>query len=303
MLSEVAQALITERAGTYLDATVGGGGHSEAILERLDHTAQLIAVDRDPEAIAEAESRLGRFGERVSLLKGRFNQLPTLLSGCLQERQASGLNGAVFDLGVSSHQIDEASRGFSYHQEGPLDMRMDRSAGVPAAELIAHVSEADLGDIIKRYGEERNARQVARSICRRRDSAGMETTADLRVAVEDTRPRSPTKTLARVFQALRIEVNEELGELDAGLNATIELLAPGGRLAVISYHSLEDRLVKQKLADLVRGCICPPKIPVCTCGRTPSFKNLLRKARRPSGREIAANSRARSATLRLFEKV
>ena len=303
MLLEVVEALITERTGTYLDATVGGGGHSEAILERLDRSGQVIAVDRDPEAIVEAESRLGRFGGQLWLLRGRFDQLPTLLAGRLQERQPSGLNGAVFDLGVSSHQIDEASRGFSYHQEGPLDMRMDRSSGVPAAELIAHVSEADLGDIIKRYGEERNARRVARSICRRRDSARMETTADLRVAVEDTHPRSPTKTLARVFQALRIEVNEELGELDAGLDAALELLVPGGRLAVISYHSLEDRLVKQKLADLVRGCICPPKIPVCTCGRTPSFINLLRKARRPSEREIAANSRARSATLRLFEKV
>ena len=303
MVAEVVDHLIADPTGLFLDSTAGGGGHSEAILRHLHGSGHLVAVDRDIEAISEVESRLRRDNqERITILQGRFIQLGSLLSEIIEKRSC-GLSGALFDLGVSSHQIDDPSRGFSYHQDGPLDMRMDRSAGVPVVELLAHVSEADLVSIIKRYGEERHARRIARAICRRRSQGEMETTADLKAAVAATGPQKPTKTLARVFQALRIEVNEELKELDGGLEAVIDLLAPGGRVATISYHSLEDRLVKQKFATLVQGCICPPRIPVCGCGRSPSFRRLHRKALRSSPQEVATNSRARSAVLRVFEKV
>ena len=303
MVSEVVDNLVAHPTGLFLDATAGGGGHSEALLKHLHDGGHLVAVDRDGDAISEVESRLRAHGkEKLTVLRGSFNQLGTLLSGMVDERSA-GLSGALFDLGVSSRQIDDPQRGFSYHQDGPLDMRMDRSSGVPAVELLAQVSEADLVSIIKRYGEERQARRIARKICEMRTQAGMQTTADLRAAIVATGPQKPTKTLARVFQALRIEVNEELRELDGGLEAVIELLGPGGRLVTIAYQSLEDRLVKQKLAELTRGCICPPRIPVCACGRTPTFRNLHRKAIRPGPQEVAANSRARSAVLRIFEKV
>jgi len=213
------------------------------------------------------------------------------------------VDGALFDLGVSSHQIDEGERGFSFRQDGLLDMRMDRSSGVPVGQLLARIEEADLADIIRRYGEERGHRRIARAICRARDSGPMETTDQLRAAVVSTRPDMPDKTLARVFQALRIHVNDELEELRAGLEAAIELLNPGGRLVVISYHSLEDRMVKVRLAELARGCICPPRVPVCGCGRTPSFRPVWRKARRPSAAEVKANPRSRSARLRAAEKL
>jgi 16S rRNA (cytosine1402-N4)-methyltransferase len=180
---------------------------------------------------------------------------------------------------------------------------MDRSTGVPAAEMIADVSEADLAGIIKKYGEERGARRIARSICRQRDRKSLRTTGDLRQAIAATGPSHPNKTLARVFQAVRIQVNDEMTQLDDGLNSAIESLPIGGRLAVISYHSLEDRLVKVKMADLMRGCICPPRMPVCACGRKPQFKGLYRKPLKAGAQEVADNPRARSALLRISERI
>ena len=303
MVEQVVEGLVTDRTGVYLDATVGGGGHGRAILEALGDRGHLIGLDRDGEALKAASALAVDFPGQVTLLQGTFGDLTQQLELARDALRGRELRGVLFDLGVSSHQIDEAERGFSYHRDGPLDMRMDRSAGVPVAEMIAQVSEADLAGIIKQYGEERGARRIARSICRQRDRHGMETTADLRRAVVDTGPSHPAKTLARVFQSLRIHVNEELAQLEGGLNAAIDTLPTGGRLAVISYHSLEDRLVKVRLVELMRGCVCPPRMPVCICGNRPQFKALHRKPLRAESDEVAANRRARSALLRLFERV
>ena len=301
MVEQVVEGLVTDRTGVYLDATVGGGGHGRAILESLGDKGHLIGLDRDAEALRAASALADDFPGQVTLLQCTFDDLEQQLGrDALGGRQ---MHGVLFDLGVSSHQIDEAERGFSYHREGPLDMRMDRSAGVPVVEVIAQVSEADLAGIIKKYGEERGARRIARSICRLRDRHGLRTTGDLRQAVTDTGPSHPNKTLARVFQAVRMQVNDELTQLDGGLDNAIDSLPTGGRLAVISYHSLEDRLVKVKLAALMRGCICPPRMPVCACGRKPQFKRLYRKPLRAGGEEVADNRRARSALLRIAERI
>ena len=301
MVSEVVAGL--DRAdGIYLDATLGGGGHSAALLKAVDG-ARLIGVDRDASAISEASARLEEFGARAVVCHGTFAQLPALARPALQEWGRAGIDGVLFDLGVSSHQIDAAARGFSFRQDGLLDMRMDRSAGVPAVDLLAHVEETDLARIIKQNSEERLARRIARAICRRRDEKGLRTTGELREAIAATRPQRLEKSLARVFQALRIEVNDELSQLAEGLEGAVELLSPGGRIAAISYHSLEDRQVKTRFAELMRRCICPPRVPVCTCGHHPLFKAILRKPARPDPAEVESNPRARSAKLRLYEKL
>lgn len=302
MVSEVLEGLVGREDGVFVDATAGGGGHSAALLEAAPR-ARLIAADRDAAAVAATTSRLSRFGGRVRVIQGALSCLVEAVQPLLEAWDADGVDGVLFDLGVSSHQIDEGARGFSFRQDGLLDMRMDRSSGVPVGQLLERIEEADLASIIRRYGEERGYRRIARAICRARDGGAMETTGQLRAAVVSTRPERPEKTLARVFQALRIYVNDELEELRAGLEAAIELLRPGGRLAVISYHSLEDRLTKVRMAELARGCICPPRVPVCTCGRVPSFRPVWRRARRPSEGEVAANPRSRSARLRVAEKL
>ena len=299
MVSEVVAGLVNDPAGVYVDATAGGGGHSRAILGRLAQDGRLIAIDRDPEAIARLRQIAGEFAGRMVVLQGNFCDLPILLE---EAAEATAVSGLLFDLGVSSHQIDEPGRGFSYRETGPLDMRMDRGAGVPAGDLLAQVSEADLSDLIRRYGEERGARRIARAICSRRDCGGMRSTGDLRAAVESTHPQMPNKTLARVFQALRIAVNDELKALESALGAAVEMLNGNGRLAVISYHSLEDRLVKSALAAAIKGCTCPPRIPVCRCGRKRSFRPVHQR-RTATAAETAANPRARSAGLRVFEKL
>lgn len=301
MVSEVVAGLECTDS-TYLDATLGGGGHSAALLEAVEG-ARIIAIDRDPAAIREAGARLEKFGERAVLLHGTFAQLPELVTPWLRRWGRSGLGGVLFDFGVSSHQIDEAARGFSFRQDGLLDMRMDRSAGVPVVEFLARVEEVDLARIIKDNSDERFALRVARAICRRRSKQGLRTTGELREAIASTHPQRLEKTLARVFQALRIEVNDELGQLEKGLAGAIELLNPAGRIATIAYHSLEDRRVKVKFAQLMRGCICPPRVPVCTCGHRPLFRAILRKPGRPDPAEIGTNPRARSAKLRLYEKL
>ena len=299
MVQEVLQGLVVDPGGIYLDATAGGGGHSRAILQALNPEGYLIAVDRDMEAVAAARQALADYAGRFEVVHGSFAELPQLLAA----REVQGVQGVLFDLGVSSHQVDEASRGFSYQEDGPLDMRMDPGREISAAELVARATEGELAQLIKQYGEERRARQIARSICRVRQRQGLETTADLRKAVEATRPRHLPKTLARVFQAFRIAVNDELEQLEKGLEAVSEILVPGGRAAVIAYHSLEDRLVKTRFAELVRGCICPPDLPVCACGRKPRFRSVLRKAQRASPDEVRINRRARSAILRVCEKI
>lgn len=291
--------LVAGQGGIYLDATVGGAGHSEAILKALGAEGHLVALDRDGEAVARARQSLKGFSDRAVIIQGSFAELECLL----KKRRISELQGALFDLGVSSHQIDAPERGFSYRQNGPLDMRMDIRQELSASALIARSSEAEITRIIKMYGEERKARPIARSICRGRGSRRMETTLELREAVEAARPHNPIKTLSRVFQAFRIAVNDELGELEKGVETAIAMLASGGRLAVIAYHSLEDRMVKTKLNRLVRGCICPRDIPQCVCGKMPTFRKVGGKVLRPGTDEIAVNQRARSARLRIYEKL
>ena len=298
MVEEVVAGLVADPHGAYVDATVGGGGHSWALLQALGPKGRLLAVDRDREAVAVARARLAA-DARVVVRRGRFAELGELL----MQEGIGPLSGVLFDLGVSSHQIDAPVRGFSYQTDGPLDMRMDAEVGLTAAELIAACSEAELAKLIARYGEERAARRIARSICRQQQLAPLITTQALRQAVAATRPQMLNKTLARVFQALRIAVNDELGQLQAGLAAVEVGLKPGGRLAVMAYHSLEDRLVKQHFAALVRGCICPPRMPICTCGRKPSFKRVGHKLQRVSEAEVKQNTRARSAVLRIYEKI
>ena len=297
MVAEVVAGLVADPNGAYADATAGGGGHSWALLQALGPKGRLLAVDRDREAVAAARARLAA-DARAVVRRGCFAELSALLA----QEGIGPLSGVLFDLGVSSHQIDAPARGFSYQADGPLDMRMDAEVGPTAAAWIAGCSEAELAELIARYGEERAARRIAHSICRQQGLAPLATTQALRQAVATTRPRMLNKTLARVFQALRIAVNDELGQLQAGLAAVEAGLKPGGRLAVMAYHSLEDRLVKQHFAALMRGCICPPRVPVCTCGRQPSFKRVGPKLQRASAAEIAQNSRARSAVLRLYEK-
>ena len=298
MVAEVVAGLVADPDGAYVDATAGGGGHSGALLQALGPKGRLLAVDRDREAVAAARARLAA-DTRAVVRRGRFAELSELLA----QEGIGPLSGVLFDLGVSSHQIDVPTRGFSYQADGPLDMRMDAEVGPTAAELIAAYNEAELAELIARYGEERAARRIARSICRQQRLAPLTTTQALRQAVAATRPQMLNKTLARVFQALRIAVNDELGQLQAGLTAVEAELEHGGRLAVVAYHSLEDRLVKQHLATLMRGCICPPRVPICTCGRKPSFKRVGHKLQKASTAEIKQNTRARSAVLRIYEKI
>ena len=298
MVEEVVAGLVADPDGAYVDATAGGGGHSWALLQALGSKGRLLAVDRDREAVAAVRARLAA-DARAVVSQGCFAELSELLA----QEGIGSLSGVLFDLGVSSHQIDASARGFSYQADGPLDMRMDAAVGPTAAELIAACSERELAELIARYGEERAARRIARSIYRQQRLAPLTTTQALREAVAATRPQMLNKTLARVFQALRIAVNDELGQLQAGLTAAEAGLKPGGRLAVLAYHSFEDRLVKQHFAALVRGCICPPRVPICTCGRRPSFKRVGRKLQSASEAEVKQNTRARSAILRIYEKI
>ena len=297
MVEEVVAGLVADPDGAYVDATAGGGGHSWALLQALGPKGRLLAVDRDREAVAVARARLAA-DTRAVVRQGRFAELSELLA----QEGIGPLSGVLFDLGVSSHQIDAPARGFSYQADGPLDMRMDAEVGPTVAELIAASSEAELAELIAHYGEERGARRIARSIYRQQQLEPLTTTQALRQVVAATRPQMLNKTLARVFQALRIAVNDELGQLQAGLEAMEKELRLGGRLAVLAYHSLEDRLVKQHLAALIRGCICPPRVPICTCGRKPSFKRVSHKLQRASEAEVKQNTRARSAILRIYEK-
>ncbi len=302
MVDEVTSGLINDPEGVYVDVTIGGGGHGEAVLRALGESGHLIACDRDPAALNEAGRRLRPFGGQVSFLQCAFSSLAQSVAPHVRRHEAAGAAGILADLGVSSHQIDEASRGFSYHQDGPLDMRMDRSTGVPAVDLLQQIEQAALVKLIRDYGEERRAKQIAGAICRRRDEGLLLSTSDLREAVASTKPRMLNKSLARVFQALRIAINGELDELSQFVDSSGELLAPGGRLVVIAYHSLEDRIVKTQMAPLVKGCVCPPRLPACVCGHEPTFK-ARSKALTATKAEIEANPRARSAKLRIYEKL
>lgn len=299
MVAEVLKWLAPRVGGTYLDGTVGGGGHAETILAAAEGN-RVWAVDRDPEAVQAARKRLQRFGDRVRIEVGDFAE------ACETFDLGEGtLDGVLMDLGVSSHQIDFSSRGFTFRPGAPLDMRMggEGHGGQSAADLLNQASEGELRDIFRRYGEERRAGRLAREVVSRRARAPFAASDDL-VAVIDAvwgRPAAPADR-ARIFQALRIAVNEELESLDAALPALRRCLRSGGRFVVLSYHSLEDRQVKQAFRLWSRDCVCPPEIPICQCGGVPQGRELVRRPVRPSEDEVARNPRARSARLRAWEK-
>ena len=300
MLAEVLATLGPQDGATYLDATFGGGGYARAILEAAPGCT-VFAIDRDPDAIGRGAALAQAFAGRLHLIEGRFGDMLSLL----RDRGIAALDGVVMDLGVSSFQLDQAERGFSFRADGPLDMRMEKS-GPSAAELVTSLPERELADIIFRFGEERFARRIARAIVARRAEAPFTTTADLAALVRRAVPRDPSGIdgATRSFQALRIAVNDELGEVERGIAAAMELLAPGGRLVVVAFHSLEDRIVKQAMAAASGRGGASRHDPAALSGRAkPAFHLLTPRAMRPQDAECSANPRARSARLRGIERL
>ena len=299
LLNECLEGLAIDPTGIYLDGTAGGGGHSSQIARRLT-TGRLVSLDQDPDAIEAAGKALE--GLPATLVQTNFCNARSALYGLGIEK----INGALLDLGVSSHQLDDASRGFSYRQDAPLDMRMSQS-GLSARDIVNTYSVDELTRILREYGEERFAYKIARNIEKRRAQAPIETTFELVEIVKESIPaparREGGHPAKRTFQAIRIAVNSELDHLSQCLDRAFEYLAPGGRFAIITFHSLEDRMVKQKFADLAKGCICPPDFPVCVCGRTPRAKLVSRKPILPSEDELAKNNRSHSAKLRVCERI
>jgi len=302
LADEVRELLAVQPGETVVDATFGAGGHASLLARDLDGRGRLVAIDRDPTVRPFFEGFRRRHGDlQTRFLRGEADVVLGQLAG-----NGFRADAVLMDLGVSSMQIDRPERGFSYATDAPLDMRMDPTAPLSAADLVNEESERELATIFRRLGEERYARQIARAVVRRRRERPFERTAELVDTIRGALPAParfgdghPGK---RVFQALRIAVNDELGSLERALPAALELLRPGGRLAVISFHSLEDRIVKHFLRDQERGCTCPPDFPVCVCGREPALRLLTRKAVRPSVREVAENPRAASARLRAAVK-
>ena len=296
MADEVLKLLEPERGLWFLDGTVGGGGHAERILES-NPAATLIGLDQDPDAIEAARARLARFGDRAMVMTGNFRDAAELL----QDYKDVGLDGALLDLGVSSHQIDTMARGFSFRRGTPLNMRMGGTTGGwrTAADLLNTASEEELGKIFRDFGEERKWRGMSREIARRRQEKPLRTADDLVAAASTAlwRPLSP-RDKARLFQAVRIAVNDELEALQDGLESISRLLKTEGRLVVISYHSLEDRIVKETFREWSRECVCPPEMPVCTCRGRALGRRLTKKPMRPTEMEVASNPRSRSARLR-----
>lgn len=302
LLEESVKALDIKEDGVYVDGTLGGGGHSYRILAQCPKTA-LIGIDRDPEAIEAAKKRLNEFSGRVTFVNRNFSEIKDILN----ELGIEFINGAVLDLGVSSYQLDNAGRGFSYMNNAPLDMRMNRSDDLSAYDVINRYSLDELTRIFFEYGEEKWSRRIADFIIREREKKPIETTFELVDIIKAAIPKKarldgghPAK---RIFQAVRIEVNGELRILEAAIKDFIDVLAPGGRLAVITFHSLEDRIVKQTFAALAKGCTCPKEFPVCVCGKKPQIRLLTRKPIEPGKEEIENNSRSKSAKLRVAEKL
>lgn len=300
MLNEAVDALKVQPHGIYLDCTLGGGGHAFKIGEKLDADGVLIGIDRDEDAISAAQEKLSALPCKVEIIHGNFSELDKILD----ELQIDKIDGAIFDLGVSSHQIDTAERGFSYMHDAPLDMRMDRTKNFSAFDVINNYSEENLVKIFSEYGEERFSKRIAKNIVGARKNYAIETTGELVKIIEKSVPKisdggHPAK---RVFQAVRIEVNHELEILESAVTAAVKRLKSGGRIAVITFHSLEDRIVKQTFKKLAQGCICPKSFPVCVCGHKAEIK-ISGKAETATADELNKNSRAKSAKLRTAEKI
>ena len=302
LLEECLEALAIRPDGVYVDGTLGRAGHSLEIARRLT-TGRLIGIDRDETAIAAAQERLRDYMDHVTLVHSNFDRIGAIL----EELNISGADGMLFDLGVSSPQLDDAQRGFSYMHDAPLDMRMDRTAALDAHQVVNRWPYEELRRILYEYGEERYAPAIAKGICRARETAPIETTLQLVDVIKSAMPpqalREKQHPAKRSFQAIRIAVNGELDALPPMLNAAAEHLNAGGRLAVISFHSLEDRIIKKTMQELATGCTCPPNFPVCVCGKTPKMKLISHKPITPGDRELTENPRARSAKLRVAEKL
>jgi len=299
LVEAVSQFLLTPDSKIIVDATLGDGGHALALLEKGGAELRVIGLDADAQALARAQARLQNYRERCRLVQGNFRSLTHVLDSL----GVINVDGILADLGVSSRQIDQPERGFSYLEDGPLDMRMNPDLPHTAAGLLATLEREELKKIFREYGEEKLAGPVATAIVKQRSQRPLQRTSDLRQVVEKV-VKGPhrIKSLARIFQALRIAVNEELDALNEFLPAALAALRPGGRLAVISYHSLEDRIVKQFFKRQEKGCTCPPEFPVCACGKQAQVRILTAKPATPGPEEIAVNSRARSARLRAAEK-
>ena len=299
LLQPCLDGLNIDPAGIYLDGTAGGAGHSREIAKRLT-TGRLISLDQDPDAVAVATERLK--GLPAQVVQVNFREAARVLA----ELGIPAVNGALLDLGVSSHQLDDAARGFSYHADAPLDMRMSQS-GTSAADLVNTLSWQELAEIISRYGEDKSAVRIAKGIVKAREEKPIETTLELAEIIRESVPaavrRAEGHPARRTFQALRIAVNGELDALKKGLTAAFGLLKPGGRLSVITFHSLEDRIVKQQMNKWCEGCTCPKDFPVCVCGNKPKGKLIYKKGLAPSEEELRENPRARSARLRVIEKL
>ena len=303
MLPETIQWMNVRKDGIYCDGTLGGGGHSEAILTASGGTATLYGIDRDENAIRAAGERLRSF-PGFHAIHGNFHDAAELLDAA----DAGRLDGVLLDLGVSSPQLDTPERGFSYHEDAPLDMRMDRSQGKTAADFLNSAEEREIMEVIRDYGEEKWAARIAKIICERRKEKPLSTTFDLVAAVDAAIPKAVRRKddghpARRTFQAIRIVVNDELAPLAQALEDFVRMLKPGGRICVITFHSLEDRIVKRCFQTLAHPCVCPPKAPICVCGRKPQVKVLAGGAVAPSPEETARNPRARSAKLRVAEKL
>ncbi len=302
LLDECIDALAIKPEGIYLDGTLGGAGHSLEIVSRLT-TGRLIGVDRDRVALAAAQERLKDYLPRVTFVHSNFSELDRIL----EELQIPAVDGMLFDLGVSSPQLDDALRGFSYMADAPLDMRMDRDDPLTAGEIVNRWPQEELRRILYEYGEERYAPQIAAAIVRSREKKPIETTLELVDIIRSAMPpqalREKQHPAKRSFQAIRIAVNDELSSVSKMMQAAIRRLKPGGRLAVITFHSLEDRIVKSEMQQAARGCTCPPEFPVCVCGKKPQIRLVTRKPIVSGAKELEANPRARSAKLRVAEKL
>ena len=302
MLRECIDNLNINPDGTYVDGTLGMGGHSFEIASRLEH-GRLICIDKDEFAIANAQERLSRFKDRITFIHSDFSDTAAVIDSL----GIDGVDGMLFDLGVSSPQLDNSERGFSYMHDAPLDMRMDTTSALTAYDIVNAWSEQELTDIFFKYGEEKFSRRIAAAIVKRRDEAPVETTLELADIIKRAMPaaalREKQHPAKRTFQAIRIAVNDELGAVERMMDSAPDRLRPGGRLCIISFHSLEDRIVKTKIASRENGCTCPREAPICTCGFVRTLKCVYRKPILPTEEELLNNPRARSAKLRVAERV